>query len=78
MVCMAENIKSFLLYHNSSEESMLSEELVEQDEKFPLPAKSIRFLGAIYKRLFMGLTHPHSGMMDIFGVHLTEIVVVSV
>ena len=58
---------------------MLSEELVEQDEEFPLPARSIRFhFAAIYKRLVVGLTHPHSGMMDIFGVHLTEIVVVSV
>ena len=68
---------SSFFYESSSEEPMLSEELVEHDEELSLPAKII-FAFLLDVTRFILESHLHSGMMDLLGVHLTLMVVVSV
>ena len=69
-----------MVKQESSEESMLSEEFVEQDEELPLPAKSVvySFCCRTPEADRLIRRYLHSGMMDLVGVHLTEMVVVSV
>ena len=81
-VCIADNVDFFLprtaVELDLSEDSILPKEFIEEDEELSLPGKWSIQSWEFARRSHGGQAYLHSGMIELVGVHLTEMVVVSV